>query len=75
MVPALISFDFHWDFARLWDGSVLLNLIFLGLGASALVLKEQITVPAIIGTVLTLAGLLLSEIKFDFRKRDSVDEY
>lgn len=109
MTPALFFWDFHWDFVRLTDRSILLNLLFLGLGASALcfvtwnfavkhlgavrtsiyiymvpvitvtasalVLKERITISAMLGTALTLAGLLLSEIKFDFRKRGKTDEY
>ena len=82
----------------------LLNLIFLGLGASALcfvtwnfavkalgavrtsvyiymvpvitvvtsviILHEKITVLAIVGTVLTLAGLLLSESRLFLRKEE-----
>lgn len=108
MVPALMFFDFRWDFVRLTNRSILLNLLFLGLGASALcfvtwnfavkllgaagtsiyiymvpvitvtasalVLKEQMTISVMLGTALTLAGLLLSEMKFDFRKRGKADE-
>lgn len=102
MIPALLFFGFKWELTRLADMENLLNLVFLGLGASALcfvtwnfavkhlgavktsiyiymvpvitvtasalILKEQITGPAILGTVLTLAGLLLSEAKADFFK-------
>lgn len=84
------------------DTNNLLNLVFLGIGASALcfvtwnyavkqlgavktsvyiymvpvitvtasavILNEQMTPFAITGTVLTLAGLLLSQIKINFRK-------
>lgn len=97
MLPALAISPLQWDFARLTVPSNLLNLLFLGLGASALcfvtwnfavrelgavktsvyiylvpvitvtasalLLGEQLTRPAIVGTVLTLAGLLLSEYK------------
>ena len=102
MLPALCFFDFQWDFTRFANISNLFNLVFLGLGASALcfvtwnfavkhlgaaktsiyiymvpvitvtasalILKEQITGPAMIGTALALAGLLLSEMEFDVRK-------
>ncbi len=95
MIPALFLFDFPWDPARFADPLSLANLLFLGLGASALcfvtwnfgvkvlgavktsvyiylvpvvtvltsvlVLHERITLLAGIGTVLTLAGLFLSE--------------
>lgn len=36
MIPALFLSDFSWDLGRLGDGTCLLNLLFLGLGASAL---------------------------------------
>ncbi len=104
MIPALFFVDFRLDFKNLMNISNMLNLIFLGLGASALcfvtwnfavkylgavntsiyiyivpvitvasstiLLKEQITVLSIIGTLLTLSGLLISEIKFNFKKRE-----
>lgn len=104
MIPTLFFFDFKWDLARLANIGNLLNLLFLGLGASALcfvtwnfavkhlgpvktsiyiymvpvitvtasalILKERITSLTILGTALTLAGLLLSELKLDFFKRD-----
>ncbi len=103
MIPALFFFDFRWGLERLTDAGNLWNLLFLGLGASALcfvtwnfavkhlgpvktsvyiymvpvitvtasalILKEQLTGLAILGTALTLAGLLLSEMKPDFFKR------
>ena len=95
MIPALFLFDFSWEPARFADPVSLANLLFLGLGASALcfvtwnfgvkvlgavktsayiylvpvvtvltsvlVLHEKITLLAGVGTVLTLAGLFLSE--------------
>lgn len=107
MLPTLFFFDFSWDFTRFANIGDLLNLLFLGLGASAmcfvtwnfavkrlgavktsiyiymipvitvvasaLILKEQITVPAIVGTLLTLAGLLLSEIKIKFQKKEKTN--
>lgn len=102
MIPALFFFDFNWDFSRLANGKYLFNLIFLGLGASALcfvtwnyavkilgaiktsvyiyivpvitvaasalVLHEKITFIAAVGTALTLAGLFLSESKWNIKK-------
>lgn len=95
MIPALFLFDFKLGLERFANPVNLFNLIFLGLGASALcfvtwnfavkvlgpvktsiyiyiipvitvvtsviVLHEKITGLAAIGTVLTLAGLFLSE--------------
>lgn len=97
MIPSLFLFDVQFDFQILWKPECLLNLIYLGVGASAIcfvtwnyaikvlgavktsvyiyiipvitvvasaiILKEQITGLAIVGTVLTLAGLFLSEQK------------
>ncbi len=95
MIPALFLFDFKPELARLTKPVTLFNLLYLGLGASALcfvtwnfavkvlgavrtsvyiymvpvitvgasvlILHEKITVLTGIGTVFTLAGLLLSE--------------
>lgn len=95
MVPISFSMGFHVEPRDLASGSVVMNLLFLGLGASALcfvtwntavrhlgsvktsvyiymvpvitavtsalVLRENITITAVCGIVLTLAGLLLSE--------------
>lgn len=36
MVPAMFLFDFNWDLIRLADPVDLLNIVYLGLGASAL---------------------------------------
>lgn len=97
MIPALFLFDFNWDVMRFSNPVYLLNIVFLGLGASALcfvtwnfavkvlgavktsvyiymvpvitvvtsalILHEKITPMAGVGTVLTLAGLFLSEHK------------
>lgn len=102
MIPTLFLFDFNWDPARLAEPVNLLNLLFLGLGASALcfvtwnfavkllgavktsiyiymvpvitvaasvlLLHEPFTWMTGAGTVLTLAGLLLSEAR-SLRKR------
>ncbi|MCI8326607.1 MAG: DMT family transporter, partial [Lachnospiraceae bacterium] len=107
MLPTLFFFDFRWELAKFTNRIHLLNLLFLGLGASALcfvtwnfavkrlgavktsiyiylvpvitvaasilILREQITISTIIGTVLTMAGLFLSEIKFSFKKRQIRD--
>lgn len=106
MIPTLFLFDFTLGLERFANPVNLFNLIFLGLGASALcfvtwnfavkvlgpvktsiyiylipvitvftsviVLHEKITWLAAIGTVLTLAGLFLSEGKIFFKKRASI---
>ncbi|MDD3184081.1 MAG: DMT family transporter [Anaerostipes sp.] len=95
MIPALFLFDFRLGLLRFMNPVYLLNIIYLGLGASALcfvtwnfavrmlgavktsvyiymvpvitvvtsilILHEQITPMAAIGTALTLVGLFLSE--------------
>lgn len=97
MIPALFLFDFQADLSRFTNITYLFNILYLGLGASALcfvtwnfavkelgavktsvyiymvpvitvvtsvlILHEQLTLLAGIGTVLTLIGLLLSEYK------------
>lgn len=97
MIPALFFFDFRLDIAKFAAPVYLLNILFLGLGASALcfvtwnfavkllgavrtsiyiylvpvitvaasvlILKEPFTWATGVGTILTLAGLLLSEKK------------
>lgn len=103
MIPALFLFDFKLDLSRFANMTYLLNILFLGLGASALcfvtwnfavkllgavktsiyiylvpvitvaasvlILHEPFTWMTGMGTVLTLAGLLLSESKL-FKKED-----
>lgn len=103
MIPALFLFDFKVGLSRFTNPASLLNILFLGLGASALcfvtwnfavkllgavktsiyiymvpvitvvtsvlILHEKITAMAAIGTILTLAGLLLSESKTLLKKR------
>ena len=95
MVPALFLFDFEIGLERFMDVTHLLNILYLGLGASALcfvtwnlavkvlgavktsvyiymvpaitvvtsvlVLKEPVTWVSVMGTVLAVAGLFLSE--------------
>ena len=102
MLPTLFLFDFRLELARFANPVYLFNILFLGLGASALcfvtwnfavkalgavktsvyiymvpvitvvtsvaILHEKITALAAVGTVLTLAGLLLSESKLFLRK-------
>jgi len=97
MLPALALMDFQIDAKRLSDPFLLSNLLFLGIGASALcfvtwnlavrflgaiktsvyiylvpvitvamsviILKDPLTWMTILGIVLTLAGLFLSEMK------------
>ena len=105
MIPALFLFDFKLDLTRFTNPVYLLNILFLGLGASALcfvtwnfavkllgavktsvyiyltpvitiaasvlILHEPFTVLTGAGTVLALAGLLLSESKIFSRKANS----
>lgn len=97
MIPMLFFFDFQPDLSRFVNMAYLFNILYLGLGASALcfvtwnfavkelgavktsvyiymvpvitvitsvlILHEQLTLLAGIGTVLTLVGLFLSEYK------------
>lgn len=104
MIPALFLFDFNWDVTRFVKPAYLFNIIYLGLGASALcfvtwnfavkvlgavktsvyiymvpvitvvtsviILHEKITIMAGIGTVLTLAGLFISESKLFMKRGD-----
>lgn len=110
MIPSLFLFEFQLDLTRFAEPINLFNIIFLGLGASALcfvtwnfavkvlgpiktsvyiylvpvitviasaiILREKITVLAAIGTVLALTGLLLSEGRLSFKKkRQKEDSY
>lgn len=102
MLPTLFLFDFKLELTRFANPVYLFNILFLGLGASALcfvtwnfavkalgavktsvyiymvpvitvvtsvaILHEKITALAAVGTVLTLAGLFLSESKLFLRK-------
>lgn len=95
MLPTLFFFDFRPDIARFANAAYLFNILYLGLGASALcfatwnfavkelgavktsvyiymvpaitvvtsvlILRERLTLTAAAGTVLTLAGLFLSQ--------------
>lgn len=104
MIPALFLLDFKPDLQALTKPANLFNILFLGLGASALcfvtwnsalrilgvvktsvyiylvpvitvvtsalVLGEPITGTAILGTVLTLAGLLISGGRRSSREKD-----
>ena len=104
MIPTLFLFNLKLELARFANPVYLFNIIFLGLGASALcfvtwnfavkvlgavktsiyiymvpvitvitsvvILHEEITALAAVGTVLTLAGLLLSESKLFLRKEE-----
>lgn len=97
MLPALFAMDFRTIFSRSSNIEAVLNLLFLGLGASALcfvtwnfavkilgsvktsayiymvpvitavasaaILREELTPATLLGIVLTLAGLVLSEKK------------
>lgn len=97
MLPVMLLSDFNWDLTRFANPVYLLNIIFLGLGASAIcfltwnfavgvlgavtttiyiylmpvvtiitsviVLDEPVTVMSATGTVLTIAGLVISQQK------------
>lgn len=103
MIPTLFFFDFQLELSRFTDLTYLFNILYLGLGASALcfvtwnfavkelgavktsvyiymvpvitvvtsvlILHEQLTVLAGIGTILTLIGLFLSEYKPERKKQ------
>lgn len=103
MIPALFLSDFRMELERFADMTVLLNFLYLGLGASALcfvtwnvavkvlgavgtsvyiyivpvimvvtsvlVLKEPVTWVSVLGTVLAVAGLFLSE----YRGKEKMD--
>ena len=102
ILPAMIFFDMDCNIERLVQPVYFFNLMFLGLGASAicfvtwnyavkilgavktsvyiylepiitvvtsvLVLNERITPLAAIGTLLTMTGLIASEMKFERKK-------
>lgn len=104
MIPTLFFFEFNLDLARMANIKYLFNLIFLGLGASALcfvtwnyavkllgavktsvyiymvpvitivasaiVLREQITLAMGVGTALALVGLILSQAKITLKKKN-----
>lgn len=106
MLPALFLFDFQLKLERFVHPISLLNMLFLGIGASAicfvtwnyavkklgavktsvyiylvpiitivfshLVLHEQITYQTFLGTILALAGLLISESRMSFFVRRGV---
>lgn len=101
MIPVVMIFNFKLGLSRFSNPVYLLNIMFLGLGASALcfvtwnfavkvlgtvktsiyiyivpvitvitsmiVLGEKITCMSAFGIAMTLAGLLISESKFDFK--------
>ena len=103
MIPALFFFDFRLGLERFADMKNLLNILFLGFGASALcfvtwnfavkrlgsvktsayiyavpvitvvtsvlILNEKVTWPAVFGIGLTLAGLVMSEGRFELRPK------
>lgn len=105
MIPALFLFDFRLDLSRFGNPVYLLNILFLGLGASALcfvtwnfavkilgavktsvyiylvpvitvaasvlIIHEPFTWITGVGTVLTLAGLLISEKKHIRKEAES----
>lgn len=108
MVPALFLFDFHGELSRFSNPTYLFNILFLGLGASAvcfvtwnsavrllgavktsvyiyivpvitvitsvIVLHEKITGLMMLGILLTLAGLLISEGRIGIKKCTAVKE-
>lgn len=108
MIPVMAFMGFRFDFARFQNASNLLNILFLGLGssalgfvswsyavktlgpvkssvyiyfqpvvavvASALILHEHITGLAVLGTALTLMGLVLCQVGLPFLKRKERQE-
>ena len=95
MLPTLFFFDFHLDLGRFYDPLFLLNILYLGIGASAIcfvtwnyavkhlgpvktsiyiylvpvitvlasvaILHERITFLSLVGIVLTIIGLFVSQ--------------
>lgn len=108
MIPTLFFFDFQPGLSRFTNLTYLFNILYLGLGASALcfvtwnfavkelgavktsvyiymvpvitvvtsvlILHEQLTVLAGMGTILTLIGLFLSEYKLERKKKHGLTE-
>lgn len=108
MIPTLFFFDFQPGLSRFTNLTYLFNILYLGLGASALcfvtwnfavkelgavktsvyiymvpvitvvtsvlILHEQLTVLAGMGTILTLIGLFLSEYKPERKKKHGLTE-
>ncbi len=107
MIPAALCFDFHLGLERFQKPEYVLNLLFLGVGASALcfvtwgfavkalgavktsvyiymvpvitiitsvlVLHEELTWVSGLGIILTLAGLFLSEKKWEIKGKRGRD--
>lgn len=107
ILPALVFGNYEWNPVRFIQPVNLLNILFLGLGASALcfvtwnfaiktlgavktsvyiylepvitvvtaavILKETITALAVFGTILTMAGLILSEMKYGRKEKGVLD--
>lgn len=108
MFPLLFVFDFNISFSKLTETKNVLNLLYLGLGASAMcfvtwntavkilgaiktsvyiyivpvitvitsaiVLGEKFTLLSTAGTLLTLAGLFISEFKINFKRSNKENE-
>lgn len=108
MIPALFIFDFHPDVQKFYEPECIFNILYLGVGASALcfvtwnyavkvlgavktsvyiymvpvitivasaiVLKEKITLTAVAGAGLTIEGLLLSQGRVDFKRGKKKNE-
>lgn len=108
MLPVLFFSDFSIGLQRFADVKTLLNILYLGAGASALcfvtwniavkalgalktsvyiyivpvitvvtsliVLNEKITLPSALGTILTLAGLIMSQKKTILKTRGNENE-
>lgn len=104
MIPALFIFGFKPDINQMLQPVTLFNILFLGLGASALcfvtwnlavkilgavktsvyiymvpvitvvtsviVLRETITATSVVGILLTLAGLFISELKISAKQKE-----
>lgn len=62
MLPMLFLFDFNWEFQRLGKPEYLFNMLFLGLGASALCFVTWNSAVKILGAVKTSAYIYLVPI-------------
>lgn len=62
MIPALAFLDFHWEFARLSTPKNFFNILFLGLGASALCFVSWNWAIKVLGTLRTAGYLYLGPV-------------
>ena len=62
MLPALLFMDFRWGFERLADPVNLFNLLFLGVGASAMCFVTWNMAVKLLGAIKTSAYIYLAPV-------------